>query len=144
MTPIFPEKLNVFCINKKKFLSNIVVYIAILSGSKNKYGFEPFLTDFNGQFVITHEMVENRIEMLNANYPMDYNGSIEKCSGIEFFIENLTELKMRVEKVRKFYPDSAVKLENLFRSSFNNEIKSKIIKLKFPLDSNYVYLELDN
>lgn len=72
---------------------------------------------------MTKEQVENTMNQYNLNFPMDYVGSLDSCTGIDIVVEYYEELKNRILVLQEFYPQNALLLKNAIKTCTNKNFR---------------------
>jgi hypothetical protein len=138
----WPSKLILRFTSNKQFISNLLIYIILLSKTKNNFTIGPLITDNYGEIHITHDIMKDTITSAEHDYPMDYKGTLEDCIGFEVIVENLNEINIRIDKLRGFYPDEADTLENLKQNCSNSKHKNAHITYTLPINCGIIEVEL--
>jgi hypothetical protein len=100
-----------------------LVSLRILDTKRNPYSLGPYLTDEDGEILITREDVERQVKRAQEAAPMDYGFiglSLERSYPVEISVKSKDELEEDVKRARDYYPDEAERLEALVRQSTNN------------------------
>lgn len=114
-------------------ISNLLVYAVLLTKLKNNYTIGPLITNKNGEIRIARDVMLKIVESAKADYPMDYAGTLDDCSGLKIIVETINELKTRIKRSRKFYPDEANELKKLIKNCENRKYKGKRVVYQWPI-----------
>lgn len=128
----FPKNLKITIKDHstKKPISNVLFYIELIAPEKNNYYIGPFLTDTLGETIISKIIVNKQISESRALFIMDYVSSLEDCKeNIKINIFNGKELRQRLHSTKKYFPEDAKHLEDLFNNSINEKFTSNITKI---------------
>jgi hypothetical protein len=129
----WPFKFIIKFISDDELVSNLLVYIKLLSGLKNNFTIGPIITNDDGTIQITSKMMMETIEHSKAEAPMDYSGSLEDCIGLEVVVETLNDLSNQIIRGREFYPDEAAMLEKMMRKCSNSKYLGTKVIFKHPI-----------
>ena len=133
MKTLWPSELIFKFICDNKLISNLLVYVVLLSKLKNNFTIGYFITNRNGEIRIAKGFMLKAIETAKADYPMDYCGTLDDCSGIEIVVETINELKIQIERGREFYPDKANELQKLVQKCKNRKYNGESFVYKQPI-----------
>ena len=138
----WPSKLIFKFISNGEFASNLLVYFILLSELKNNFSIGPLLTDNFGEIKITHDIMNDVIGSSKADYPMDYDGTLENCTGIEVKVDSINELNSRINRLHKFYPEEATTLESLITKCSNSRYVGTKISYQLPIDDEVIEVKV--
>jgi len=100
---------------------------------KNDFPLGFFLTDANGVIRLKHEELLSKIAKAKAEAPMDYEGTLDDCSGIEIVIDSTEALYKRIQILKLFYPENAIEIEKRAQKSCNKNYKNYNLIKKTPI-----------
>lgn len=117
----WPTQLTIRLIKRTgASLPNYVLFVVVYATKKNDYSFGPFLTDFNGEVVLSKKYFEEQIASTRSKYPMDYSDSLAQCQRkILVSVESRQTLSGRWAKLKEFYPSRAEELRLLIDRDAN-------------------------
>lgn len=81
-----------------------------------------FLTDSDGVIHLSREEVLNKINRAKQDSPMDYDGDLGDCNGLEIVIESAETLNARIQNLKRFYPTIADEIQKSANQSCNKDI----------------------
>ncbi|MBW1617020.1 MAG: hypothetical protein JRJ49_10955 [Deltaproteobacteria bacterium] len=142
MKSIYPYKLTFKFISQDKISSGLVVYFILLSKFKNNFSIGPLITDKYGEIKLTRDIIIQHIENSKADYPMDYEGALDDCIGIEVKVDSIYKIKNRINRLREFYPSEAAKLEILVENSLNGQYINNQSRYYFPIRNSKIEIKL--
>lgn len=142
MKTFWPSELIFKFICDNKLISNLLVYVVLLSKLKNSFTLGPLITNKSGEIRIARDVMLKAVERAKADYPMDYSGTLDDCSGIEIVVETINELKTRIERGREFYPDKANELKELVKKCENRKYNGERVVYKQPIKFELVEVKM--
>lgn len=113
-------------------IRDLMVHFRLLSNKKNDFPIGPFLTDKNGKVQIALDAMAAVIEAEKGEFPMDYDGSVADCRGVEIRVESKAGLRERVDRLQEFYPHEAANLRSLVAKSSNQRFEPVCITIETP------------
>ena len=139
----FPSSLLLLLKLNGNCISNVVMFLTLIVRNKNNYSIGPLISDNEGKINIDKKLIESTISQNQKEYPMDYSDNLNNCENdMELVIDDYQKLKERIERIRRFYPNEAKRLEELASISNNNKIQSEVIKIKINLSIKQKIIEL--
>lgn len=138
----WPEKIHLKFRSGKIPLSDLIIFVVLITKVKNSFSIGPLVTDRQGGVFLSKDYLMKSIFNVKKEYPMDYKGDIEDCYGFKVIIESYDELMQRLERLREFYPVTAKNLEDKIRRSSNAKYFSYQHTWTIPLDDNEIEIEL--
>ena len=121
MSVHWPTKLNFKFLCENKVIPNLLILPVLLSKVKNNFSIGPLITNKDGEICIKHKALSEIIENSKIDYPMDYYGTLDDCTGLEIVVETIEELMIRVNNLKEFYPQKAKELQKLIQKCTNKE-----------------------
>lgn len=109
--------------------TEILVILSLVTTKKNDYPLGAFITDNKGIILIDKHFIENTINLMQNNYPMDYSNIPNDHYVIRAIIESKSDLKIRENRLKQFYPKDADHLSKMIDNSSNENIESTEIDI---------------
>ncbi len=120
----WPDEFSIRLTADGAGMKGILIWVTLVAPKKSNVSLRPLLTDDQGDVVITRGMLEEALAGAHDNALMDYAGHLDDFRGtITIDMESLEQLRGRVRRIRRFYPDAASKLERLIATCANDRIR---------------------
>jgi hypothetical protein len=116
----WPEELRLAFETDSRPAVAVLVHVLLIPRRKNRFCIGPILTDDSGKISITAELMQRIIADTKADCPMDYEGELADCTGIEVVVEDRRGLEERLERIAGFYPEEARALGSAIERSDNS------------------------
>lgn len=135
----WPKEILIrFLDNNGQAVCGLLVFILLKSKLKNDFGVDPLVTDDSGTITLLRSELVRSIEASKAEYPMDYDGSLEDCIKLEVIVEDKAELKDRVARLEQYYPDNAKQISRLMTKCVNAKFRHEQSMFEVPINGELI------
>ena len=137
---MFPKTIRIQILKNTKPISGLVCSVELLMYDKNNYSIGFFKTDDKGEITVSKERIEFEIEEANQLFLMDYDSSTKNFKGdIEINIETSKGLKIRMNNIKEFFPESFTEIKSILKNNVNGMIDTSLSQV-FQVSGN---IEMD-
>lgn len=134
----WPSKILLRFLRQATAIQKLLVFLLVKSPFRNDFPLGFFLTDSSGIIVLSREDILNRIEKAKKDSPMDYDGDLDDCSGLEIVIDSAESLDARIHHLKHFYPTNAEEIQKHAAQSCNKDFQDHKVTAKTPLKEEII------
>jgi hypothetical protein len=120
----WPSKIALRFLKQGKVIQKLLVFLLVKSPFKNDFPLGFFLTDSDGVIRLSREEILSKIERAKEDSPMDYDGDLDECNGLEVVIDSAEALDARIQYLKRFYPANAEEIQRHADLSCNKEFQN--------------------
>lgn len=129
----WPQKIIIRFFSNENPVSNLLVFVSAKSSLKNDFSLNPVLSNTDGIIILSKAEIINCIQNSKQDYPMDYDGEIENCNALEIIVEDVKDLKKRIQRLKKYYPENAKLISKLVLGCNNLHFQSLSETFQVPI-----------